>query len=124
MFDTLEKKVINPLIEAAGFSDGDAKVFKRELARVITAEIIIKALKELPEEESQAVSEKVNQQIKVEDKLTIIREAVKNSKKAQEAIGNYLKKDLPHFIEELISRFIGKATSSQRKKLFNLLAVK
>jgi len=54
--------------------------------------------------------------------LPFSAESIKNNKEAREAVLAYLKKDLPEFIEKMVSAFLSKATPEQKKKFFSFSA--
>lgn len=118
----LDEKILDPPIQISGISPEDAQVFKRELAKVIVAEAIQKAVEALPPDKKEEVVEKLNKEQSDEKRLKILQESIKDTSKAQQALKKYLEEDLAKFIEKLAITFAKETTPEKRQKLLELLS--
>lgn len=120
-FADLEQKLLNPLFQAADIQPQHAQTLLETWEKIIIAEATMKAIKAMPQSDSQALIEKIKNLSTNEEKIKVFNEGVSASDAAMQAVDKYFKEELPETLKRLANCFTDNATPEQKAKLKELL---
>jgi len=118
----LDTKIIDPLVKASGFDKEQGRLFKNALSTLVVSQALLAVGKTLSEEEAKKLGDEVEKQAGDEGKLKALQGFIKNSPKVQKTLRDYLEKDLPDLIKNLVQIFAKSASEEQKKEFLKLSA--
>jgi len=120
-FAELEQKLLNPLFQAAGIDAQQCQVLLSSWEKIIIAEATMKAIKAMPQADSQALIEQIKTLATNEEKIVAFNEGVAKSDAATQAVEKYFQEELPETLTRLANCFTDNATPEQKARLKELL---
>lgn len=114
-------ELLLPIFQTAGMSEQDSKKLSDEFTKNIAAQIFIKLVDILSVEEKKKLEDQLATINDSQGKLNKIGEFIQNVPDSQKIVNNYFESDFPVIFNDLLDRFIDKATIEQKQKLLSSL---
>ncbi|OIP96909.1 hypothetical protein AUK40_04410 [Candidatus Wirthbacteria bacterium CG2_30_54_11] len=120
----LESTILTPLFQTMQLDQQAEKAIRMRLNEIILQKMLEKSVAALPEERIEELTVALQGTTGPDEKIQLIRTYLQAFPRAQRAVLDYMKKDLPDFIKEILFAYLEKASPEQKETFFHLSAGK